>query len=103
MFYYLFCVYLLQSSVKALKSLHFNIDSNSIPRFNKLDHLLNVCDEHLRGLVTRLITLLGEDEAMMFPSRLNIPRIPSDLYDNVKASQAVQITEEIVEYASDQL
>jgi hypothetical protein len=40
---------------------------------------------------------------MMFPSRLNIPRIPSDLYDNVKASQAVQITEEIVEYASDQL
>jgi hypothetical protein len=56
----------------------------------------NTCDEHLRGLVTRLITLLGEDEAMMFPSRLNIPRIPSDLYDNVKASQAVQITEEIV-------
>jgi hypothetical protein len=48
---------------------------------------MTVINKHKKGNKTTIGTVL----------------LASDLYDNVKASQAVQITEEIVEYASDQL
>ncbi|VDI81264.1 sacsin [Mytilus galloprovincialis] len=94
------CFLCYQATEKALKALHYNRDANNtdILRTNNLQYLVKYFAGEVQTHVTQLVTLLGKQESMMYPSRSNYPMTPLDMYTKAMAEQALQLTTEIIEF-----
>ena len=88
---------------KALKAMHYQRDSNKVPGTNILTNLLVDVDTEVHVLVNRFTELTGTLERMMYPDRLSIPRIPSDMYNRTTATEVVKKAKEILDLISDRL
>lgn len=87
----------------ALKAMFYQKDANSIPDTKNILELALKLDSGLDTLVKKLVLLVGTPERMIYPDRLKMPQIPSQIYSNDTAATAVQVTSTILEFISDRI
>jgi hypothetical protein len=83
--------------------MHFNKDSNKIPKSKVLKDIVKGLDPELQDMVMTVSAKVGKQEKMMYPDRHRIPKIPADDYDKQTAVDVINLTKLILEYASDKI
>ena len=83
--------------------MHFNKDSNKIPKSTVLKDIVKGLDPELQDMVMTVSAKVGKQEKMMYPDRHRIPKIPADDYDKQTAVDVINLTRLILEYASDKI
>jgi hypothetical protein len=83
--------------------MHFNKDSNKIPKSTVLKNIVKGLDPELQDMVMTVSAKVGKQEKMMYPDRHRIPKIPADDYDKQTAVDVINLTRLILEYASDKI
>ena len=83
--------------------MHFNKDSNKIPKSTVLKNIVKGLDPELQDMVMTVSAKVGKQEKMMCPDRHRIPKIPADDYDKQTAVDVINLTRLILEYASDKI
>jgi hypothetical protein len=69
-----------------IKAMHFNKDSNKVPKSAVLEHIVEDLDPELQDMVMTVSAKVGKQEKMMYPDRHRIPKIPADDYDKQTVS-----------------
>ncbi|VDI11137.1 sacsin [Mytilus galloprovincialis] len=95
------CMICYQSVEIALKAVYYRTDANKIPETKNISELVARLDGDLKTLVEKLATLVGKPERMIYPDKLNIPKIPSQMYSKDTATRAVEVTKTILDFISD--
>ncbi|OPL33833.1 hypothetical protein AM593_07708, partial [Mytilus galloprovincialis] len=95
------CMICYQSVEIALKAVHYRTDANNIPETKNISDLVAKLDGDLKTLVEKLVTLVGKPERIIYPDKLNIPKIPSQMYSKDTATRAVEVTKTILDFISD--
>ncbi|KAJ8303847.1 hypothetical protein KUTeg_017430 [Tegillarca granosa] len=93
-----------QAAEKAIIAITFSIDANKVRREHLLSSVASAQPkETLREKAAKLDNLLGDYDSMRYPDACSFPCTPSELYDAVKAQEAVKQAQEIIEEVDDYL
>jgi len=83
--------------------MHFNKDSNRVPKSAVLEHIVKGLDPELQDMVMTVSAKVGKQAKMMYPDRHRISKIPADDYDKQTAEEVLNLTKLILVYASDRI
>ncbi|VDI11130.1 sacsin [Mytilus galloprovincialis] len=97
------CIMCYQCVEKVLKAMHYTKDCNNVPSTHDLNKLLFGLNMELQTKVKQFMVLVGPRDRTMYPERMNIPKIPADVYTKETAESTRDITKEILEFAADLL
>ncbi|CAC5371407.1 unnamed protein product [Mytilus coruscus] len=97
------CIMCYQCVEKVLKAMHYTKDCNNVPSTHDLNKLMFGLDMELQTKVKQFILLVGPRDKTMYPERMNIPKIPADVYTKETAESARDVTKKILEFAADLL
>ena len=83
--------------------MHYQKDCNNVPNTHDLVQLSLSLDDELQRMVRNLVEVIGPSDRTMYPDRLDMAKIPADLFSRQTAEKARDITKGILEFATDRL
>ena len=86
-----------QAAEKALKAAQYSLDSNKTNVHNLVQNSLSLDDSQLTTLSGQLESRVGDSTRMRYPDQVNFPEIPSDVYSEETARDAVDLASRVLE------
>lgn len=86
-----------QAAEKALKAAQYSVDSNKTNVHNLVQNSLSLDDSQLTTLSDQLEKCVGDSTRMRYPDQVDIPQIPSDVYTEEIARDAVDLASRVLE------
>ena len=86
-----------QAAEKALKAAQYSLDSNKTNVHNLVQNSLSLDDSQLTTLSSQLERSVGDSTRMRYPDQVDPPQIPSDVYSEEMARDAVDLASRLLE------
>lgn len=86
-----------QAAEKALKAAQYSLDSNKTNVHNLVQNSLSLDDSQLTALSGQLEMRVGDSTRMRYPDQVDFPEIPSDIYTEEMARDAVDLASRLLQ------
>lgn len=84
-----------------MKAVWYYRDANCVTlKSHELRNVANGLEPEIRELANALDALLGSQSRMCYPDILQMPKIPSEMFDATVSAEAIEITQKLCDVVS---